>query len=101
MPVWPTKIALLNTQLYTQIHRAIKEILDVTFLCSDTRTRSCSSISLLSVAASIRELQSGGNGGREVMDPGEQTDLIASTLIGFHLDSSCRSHTHRSTESDG
>lgn len=73
----------------------------VTFLCSETSSLSCNSISLLATAASSVESHRGGKGGTEDVDPGGHTDFIASPLIGFHLDSSCRSNTQTSTASDG
>lgn len=57
-----------------------------TFLCSDTRERSSSSSWLLAAAGSREGAQSGGRGGREVVEPGAQTDFRASWLIDFHRD---------------
>lgn len=73
----------------------------ITFLCSDTSNLSCISISLLVTEASIVDAQRGGKGGRDVVAPGAHTDLIASSLMGFHLDSSFKSNTQISTESEG
>lgn len=72
-----------------------------TFLCSMTNILNCNSSSLLASAASVVELQRGGKGGSAVVAPGEHTDLIASPLIGFHLDSSCKSKIQISTASEG
>ena len=49
-----------------------------TFLCSDTRERSSSSSWLLAAAGSREGAQRGGRGGREVVEPGAQTDFRAS-----------------------
>lgn len=73
----------------------------ITFLCSDTSSLSCISISLLVTEASIVDAHRGGKGGRDVVAPGAHTDLIASSLMGFHLDSSFKSNTQISTESEG
>lgn len=73
----------------------------LTFLCSETSILSCTSISLLVTAASIVEAHRGGKGGTEDAAPGGHIDFIASPLMGFHLDSSCRSNTHSSTASEG
>lgn len=72
-----------------------------TFLCSATNILNCNSTSLLVTAASIMEAQRGGNGGSALVAPGEHTDFIASQLIGFHLDSSCKLKTQTSTASEG
>lgn len=77
------------------------QIMACTFLCSTTNILSCNSSSLLVTAASTDEAQRGGKGGSAVVAPGEHTDLIASPLIGFHLDSSCKSKEQTSTASVG
>lgn len=82
-------------------HEATTAFVLVTFLCSDTSSLSCISISLLVADASIVDAHRGGKGGRDVVAPGAHTDLIASSLMGFHLDSSFKSNMHVSTASEG
>lgn len=67
-----------------------------TLLCSETRKRSSSSSWLLAAAGSRDEAQSGGSGGRDVVDPGAHTDLRASSLIAFHRDGFCEENKKRS-----
>lgn len=96
-----------------------------TFLCSEIRKRISNSRWLLAAAASRDGAQRGGTGGKEVVEPGAQTDFRASSLIAFHRDgfwtermafiiystdfltiyihktSTWKSKTQRSTASDG
>lgn len=71
-------------------------VLWFTLLCSETRKRSSSSSWLLAAAGSRDEAQSGGSGGRDVVDPGAHTDLRASSLIAFHRDGFCEENQKRS-----